>query len=155
MRPFARSFRFALRGIALCLRERNFRFHIALAAYMFGYLLAYDWFVLSRAQWAALVLATALVLGAEAVNTAIEAAVNLASPARHPLAARAKDAAAGAVFLCALGAVAAGVALLYQPAAFRALYLYYKQKPLMLLVLGISLTATGLFVFPDYGKKGK
>jgi diacylglycerol kinase len=153
MHPFARSFRYAFRGLALCLRERNFRFHLALAAYMYGYLLAYDWFVLSRAGWAALLLATALVLGAEAVNTAVEAAVNLASPGRHPLAARAKDAAAGAVLLCALGAVAAGLAVLLQPAAFRAMAAYYQEKPLMLLVLGISLTAAGLFVFPDWGKK--
>jgi len=154
MLPFARSFRYAARGLALCLRERNFRFHLALAAYMFGYLLVYDWFVLSRAEWAMLLLAAALVLGAEAVNTAVEAAVNLASPDRHPLAARAKDTAAGAVFLCALGAVAVGLVILYQPAAFRAMAEYYREKPLMLLVLGLTLTATGLFVFPDYKKKG-
>jgi len=153
MRSFFRSFRFALRGLRLCLRERNFRFQLALSAYMYGYLLVYDWFELSRAEWAVLVLSTALVLAAEAVNTAIEAAVNLASPDRHPLAARAKDAAAGAVLLCSLGAVAAGVAILYQPEAFRALAAYYTQKPLMLLVLGLTLTATGLFVFPDWGAK--
>ena len=153
MLAFARSFRFAFRGLTLCLRERNFRFHLALSAYMFGYLLLYDWFVLSRAEWAVLILSTALVLAAETVNTAIEAVVNLASPGRHPLAARAKDAAAGAVLLCSIGAVAVGLVVMYQPAAFRALVEYYRQKPLMLLVLGISLTATGLFVFPDWGKK--
>ena len=153
MFPFARSFRYAFRGLALCLRERNFRFHLALSAYMYGYLLLYDWFELSRTEWALLILATAIVLGAEAVNTALEAAVNLASPDRHPLAARAKDAGAGAVLLCSIGAVAVGIVVMYQPEAFRALVEYYRQKPLMLLVLGLTLTATGLFVFPDYKKK--
>jgi diacylglycerol kinase len=153
MRAFARSFRYALRGVALCLRERNFRFHVALAAHMYGYLLVYDWFALSRAGWAAIILSTAMVLACEALNTALEAAVNLASPAWRPLAARAKDAAAAAVLLCAMGAVAVGLALLSQPAAFRALFEYYRGKPLMLLALSGSLAAAGLFVFPDWGKK--
>jgi len=153
MRAFARSFRYAFRGLRLCLRERNFRFHTALAAYMFGYLLLYDWFVLTRGQWAALIVSTVLVLFSEAVNTALETLVDLASPAKHPLAARAKDIGAGAVLVCSIGSVAVGLAVLLQPAAFRALAAYYTAKPLMLFVLALSLAATGLWVFPDWGKK--
>ncbi|MDR2686714.1 MAG: diacylglycerol kinase family protein [Oscillospiraceae bacterium] len=151
--PFLRSFRFAFRGLRHCLRERNFRFHAALAAYMFGYLLIYDWFTLTRAEWAALALAAAAVLFSEAVNTALEALVDLASPETHPLAAKAKDVGAGAVLVCSIGAVAVGIAVLGQPEAFRALAAYYKAKPLMLLALAGSLTATGLWVFPDWGRK--
>ena len=153
MRAFARSFRYAFRGLALCLRERNFRFHLALSAYMFGYLLLYDWFTLTRGQWAALVLATALVLFSEAMNTALEALVDLVSPERHPLASAAKDIGAAAVLICSIGAVAVGIAVLLQPAAFHAMLEYYKTRPLMLLVLAVSLTATGLWVFPDWGRK--
>lgn len=58
----------------------------------------------------ALILALGLlVLAAELMNTAIETVVNLVSPARHPLAAKAKDCASAAV---ALTAIAAGVAWL-------------------------------------------
>ena len=146
MRAFLRSFRYAFRGLRLCLRERNFRFHIALSAYMYGFLTAYDWFKLSRGEWAALFGVTALVLAAEAVNTAIEAAVDLASPGRHPLAARAKDVAAAAVLLCGAGAVAVGLALLYQPAAFAAMAGYYRAKPGMLGVFAVSLAPTVGFV---------
>lgn len=152
MRAFARSFRYALRGIGLCLRERNFRFHVVIAAYMYGFLLLYDWFTLTRGEWAAIILATVLVLAAESVNTALEALVDLASPGLHPLAAKVKDIAAGAVFICALGAVAVGLAVLLQPPAFRALYAYYKAKPLMLLPLGVSGIAAGLWVFPNRSK---
>ena len=155
MLAFARSFRYALKGLAHCLRERNFRFHTALAAYMFGYLLIYDWFTLTRGAWAALILAVAAVLFAEGMNTSLEALVDLVSPGRHPLAAKAKDVGAGAVLICSIGAVAVGLAVLWQPEAFRALYLYYKTKPLMLLVLAGFLTATGLWVFPDWGRKEK
>ncbi|MCL1952462.1 MAG: diacylglycerol kinase family protein, partial [Oscillospiraceae bacterium] len=135
MRAFARSFRYAFLGLRHCLRERNFRFHAALAAYMFGFLLLYDWFALRRADWAALVIAAAAVLFAEAMNTALEALVDLVSPERHPLAAKAKDVGAGAVLVCSIGAVAVGVAVLWQPEAFREMAEYYKAKPLMLLVL--------------------
>jgi diacylglycerol kinase (ATP) len=154
MLAFARSFRYAFRGLALCLRERNFRFHTALAAYMFGYLLLYDWFTLTRGQWALLILAAVLVLFSEAVNTALEALVDLVSPERQPLAAKAKDVGAGAVLVCSMGAVAVGIVILYQPEAFRALAAYYRAKPLMLPVLALSLTGTGLWVFPDHKKKG-
>lgn len=53
----------------------------------------------------------ALVPSLEAVNTAVEKAVDLASPHRHPLARAAKDAAAGAVLLSACLAAAVGVVL--------------------------------------------
>ena len=151
--PFIRSFHYAFRGMAHCLRERNFRFHVALAAYMFGFLLIFDWFTLARGEWAALVIAVAAVLFSEAANTALEALVDLVSPETHPLAAKAKDVGAGAVLVCSLGAVAVGLAVLRQPEAFRALAEYYRAKPLMLLVLAGSLTATGLWVFPDWGRK--
>jgi len=152
--PFLRSFRYAFKGLRHCLRERNFRFHTALAAYMFGYLLLFDWFTLTRGEWAALVLVVALVLFSEAVNTSLEALVDLVSPETHPLAAKAKDVGAAAVLVCSIGAVAVGVALLWQPEAFRAMAAYYKERPLMLLALAGSLTATGLWVFPDWGRKG-
>lgn len=69
---------------------------------------------LSRGEWCAIVLAIGLVWTAEALNTAIEAVVDLASPARHPLAGRAKDVAAGAV-LCAAAAAAVIGALIFGP----------------------------------------
>jgi diacylglycerol kinase (ATP) len=45
---------------------------------------------------------------AEALNTAFEFLCDVASPDFHPLVAKAKDVAAGAVLICAVGAVAVG-----------------------------------------------
>jgi diacylglycerol kinase (ATP) len=64
----------------------------------------------------AVLMASAIVLVAEMVNTALEATVDLVSPERQPLAAAAKDAAAGAVLIAAgfsvlIGLVALGPAL--------------------------------------------
>lgn len=66
------------------------------------------YFGLARVEWALIVFAIALVWTAEAVNTAIECVVDLVSPERHPLAGKAKDAAAGAVLVAAIGAAIIG-----------------------------------------------
>jgi diacylglycerol kinase (ATP) len=62
-------------------------------------------FGVGRYEWLALVFATVSVWTAEAVNTAFEALCDVASPQFHPLVARAKDVAAGAVLICAVGAL--------------------------------------------------
>ena len=67
------------------------------------------WLGVSPLEWAALLLAIALVLGAEAMNTALEYVVDLAQPEWHPLARDAKDVAAAAVLVCSLGAAMVGL----------------------------------------------
>lgn len=66
-------------------------------------------FHISAGEWCAVVGAIALVLVTEAINTAIEAVVDLASPEVHPLAERAKDVAAGAVLIAAVVSVMIGL----------------------------------------------
>ena len=112
-------FRAALAGLAAAFRtERNLRIHAAagVAAIALGIGLG-----LSRMEWVAVALCLALVPALECANTALEAAVDLASPSRHPLAKKAKDCAAAAVFLASLGALAVG-ALVFLPKLFPALF---------------------------------
>ena len=106
------SFGHAGRGIWAALRsEVHLRFHAAATAAVVGLGLHYD---IARLEWALVALAVAGVWTAELLNTAIEALTDLTSPAWHPLAGRAKDVAAGAVLLAALGALAVG-ALVFGP----------------------------------------
>ncbi|WP_449046310.1 diacylglycerol kinase [Parapedobacter sp.] len=96
----------AFNGIVASYRsERNLRIHIALAlvAIILG-----CWFGLSRAEWCWIALCIAMVVVAELVNTAIEAWIDLVSPQEHPLAKKAKDAAAGAVLVAAAFAAVVG-----------------------------------------------
>lgn len=105
-----RSFRFAITGLCYLVRTQpNFRVHLAaaLAALAVGLALK-----ISATDTAALLLTIGLVLVAEALNTAIEAVVDLASPELHPLARIAKDAAAGAVLIAAIIAVLVGLIVL-------------------------------------------
>jgi diacylglycerol kinase (ATP) len=100
------SFNVAFEGIIHVLRtQRNMRLHFLIAA---GVLLAALSFDVSRLELVVLLLAIAFVLIAEMVNTAIEAAVDVASTAFDPMAKLAKDIAAGAVLIAAINAVAVG-----------------------------------------------
>ena len=66
-------------------------------------------FQISEAEWLAIFICCGLVLGGECFNTAIEHSVDLAMPDKHPDATAAKDQAAGAVLLFALGSLAVGI----------------------------------------------
>lgn len=83
-------------------------------------LVAGFWVQLDAVRWALIVLAMATVWIAEFVNTAIEAAVDLASPDHHPLAKTAKDVSAAVVVIAALAAVVIGILVLGLPLWLRA-----------------------------------
>ena len=111
-----RSFRFALDGVSYLIRtQRNARVELAIG---FAVVLLAAWVRVSPVAWAVLILAIAFVLGLEAMNTALEIAVTLASPERQPLAKAAKDLGSAAVLLSSLAAVAVGVAI-FGPYLFR------------------------------------
>ena len=67
------------------------------------------YFNISTVEWCIVLLCFAMVLAAEAFNTAIERLVNLVSPDYHTLAGDVKDIAAGAVLICAIAAAIIGV----------------------------------------------
>ena len=148
MKSFLRGFVYAGRGILYCFRkERNMRIHLCFTLYMFGFLTIYDFFEISKAEYAVLLGLCGLVLSLEAVNTAIERAVDLATKELHPLAGAAKDAAAGAVLISAIFSIIAGVVIMYQPEAFTKMFEYYGENIGMLIALIISLIAAMAFVF--------
>ncbi len=101
-----RSFLFAFAGIGWMVRtQRNAQVHVFITTVVViaGFVLQ-----VSTVEWLALILSIAVVLAFEALNSAVEAVVDLASPQLHLLAKRAKDAAAGAVLLVAIGAALVG-----------------------------------------------
>ena len=63
---------------------------------------------ISRIEWCLIALSIVTVWTAEAFNTALECLTDLASPELHPLAGKAKDVAAGAVLITAVGAATIG-----------------------------------------------
>jgi diacylglycerol kinase (ATP) len=69
-------------------------------------------FCLTPSQWCWIVLAIMAVWTAEALNTALELLADVASPEFHPLVEKAKDVAAGAVLISAIGSVVIGLLIL-------------------------------------------
>lgn len=107
------SFRFAFAGLGHLFRtQRNARIHLAVgaAACAVG-----AWVGISRVEWAVMIFTIALVLILEGLNTAVEAAIDLASPGFHPLAKVAKDLAAGMVLIAAIASVGVGLLILGPP----------------------------------------
>ncbi|HWQ84032.1 MAG TPA: diacylglycerol kinase family protein [Anaerolineales bacterium] len=113
LRSRGRSFRYAFAGWRHALRTQPNTWIHATATLAVG-LLAW-WLDLDTLEWAVLVLVIALVWTAELINTALEAAVDLANPQQHALAQVAKDAGAGAVLAAALGSVVIGLLILGPP----------------------------------------
>ena len=109
----ARSFYFAFAGLGYLFRtQRNARIHLLIGV---GACALGAWLEISRVEWALIMFTIALVLILEGLNTAVEAAIDLASPEIHPLAKAAKDLAAGMVLIAAIASVAVGGLILGPP----------------------------------------
>ena len=100
-----RSFGYAFQGIATLFRtQAHAKIHLIATLLVIGLGI---FLTLEAVEWALICLSITIVWVAEALNTAVEFVVDLASPDHHVLAGRAKDVAAGAVLLASFGAVAA------------------------------------------------
>jgi diacylglycerol kinase (ATP) len=107
-----RSIRCALQGVDVMLRSQHNAWIHAVATMTVcaaGFLVR-----LSAGEWCWIVLAIVGVWTAEAFNTAIELLTDVTSPGVHPPAGQAKDVAAGAVLISALGSMAIG-AMVFGP----------------------------------------
>ena len=110
MGMFLRSLRAALAGLAATAREeRHFRFHLFAAACVIA---AGAWIGLAPWESVAIILAVSGVLAAELFNTAIERLADRVCQEQDPLIGRAKDCAAAATLVAALGAIGIGLVVL-------------------------------------------
>ncbi|MBS1658168.1 MAG: diacylglycerol kinase family protein [Bacteroidetes bacterium] len=101
------KFGFAFRGMIIPYQtEISIRIQtgVAIAVAVSGFYLH-----ISKTDWLWIIIATALVLITEILNTAIEKLVDLVSPGYNELAGKVKDIAAGAVFLAATLSVVIGI----------------------------------------------
>lgn len=156
MKRLFMSFVYAFRGIFHCIRhERNFRIHLSAMALVLYFTHFYSF---SRAELGVLFLTFALVITAEAFNTAIERLVDKASPNRNRLARISKDVAAGAVLVSAIFAVVIGAVLFWDTIVFGKIFTELTQKPLEAAILIILTAASAAFIaIPEFinRKSGK
>ncbi|MBN2586495.1 MAG: diacylglycerol kinase family protein [Candidatus Fermentibacteraceae bacterium] len=107
MKKRFRSFKYAMRGIwTLLATQSNARIHLAALVTVVAAGLIMD---ISLVEWALITLSVALVFSAEAMNSALEFLADHTAPQWHDSVQKAKDLAAGAVLLAALGALVVGL----------------------------------------------
>ena len=107
LKKFLKSFVYAFQGVIAALKaEPNMKiqFALALVAICAGF-----YFDITRIEWCIVLLAIAIVVGFEMMNTAIESLVDLVTREQSPHAGKIKDIAAGAVLLVSVVALAAGI----------------------------------------------
>ena len=97
------SFKHALGGVRFMLNSQQNAWIHALATVVVC--LSGLFFHYTKSEWCWIILAIIAVWTAEALNTAFEFLADVASPQYHPLVKKAKDVAAGAVLIAAIGSV--------------------------------------------------
>ena len=144
MKKTLESFNNAITGIIDTVRtERNMKIHLIAAV---GILIVSFFFDISKFEFLILAVTITMVIAAELINTAIEAAIDMTTNYYHPLAKVAKNAAAGAVLVTAISAVLVGYVIFWDKLSSFSFDLIRKVKNsepyTMLIVLVIVCIAT-------------
>lgn len=140
------SFNYAIEGIVYALRtQRNMRLHVTAALLVLGGSL---FFRISRLEFIAILFAIVFVFVSELMNTAIEAAVDVATQSFDPIAKVAKDVAAGAVFIASVNAVIVGYIVFFGrlDRVGDLLLLRVQQTPMHITIVALLLTSIGVLV---------
>ena len=110
-----KAFGFAIAGLTHAIKTQHalwFQLSAAAAIILLGLQ-----FNITREDWRWLIMAIAMVITAETMNTALEFLADAVTKEHHPLIGHAKDIAAGAVLVAAIGAAAIGI-LTFWPYVF-------------------------------------
>ena len=119
LHAFLKGFTYAWAGLTYVVRtQRNMRFHLCAACAVVALAALLH---LALLEWAILLTCILGVIVAEMLNTIVEAVVDLITDRYHPLAKIAKDVAAGAVLLSAIGSAGIGL-LILGPHLWRVLF---------------------------------
>lgn len=108
---FLNSFHYSVEGLKYAyLNEQSMTIHfiVTVLVIIFGFV-----FHISATEWLFCVTMFGFVMGAELLNTAIEAVVDMAMPDIHPLAKVAKDTASAAVFVLSIAAFVVGAIIFF------------------------------------------
>jgi len=134
------SFNYAFEGIIHVLRtQRNLRIHFAIAVAVIVFALIVN---VTKLELIALLISITFVLISEMLNSAVEAAIDIATTSFDPMAKLAKDVAAGAVLIASTNAVAVGYLVFSGKVADRSADLLdrLRQAPAELTVVALVLT---------------
>lgn len=151
LKRFGHGFVYAWNGIRAAVQEeRNFRFHLAAACYVYAAVYLAE---LDATGVALITLCVFAILAMELMNSAVERAVDKPDTNHWWSAGAAKDMAAGAVLVTALGAVVVGVCLLGP--RLDVIWARAVSSPWQAALWLASLAAAYCFVFRYHNQKEK
>jgi diacylglycerol kinase (ATP) len=148
------SFNFAFEGIIHVLRtQRNLRIHFAVAIAVLVVALLVN---VTKFELIVLLLSITFVLIAEMLNSAIEAAIDIATTSFDPMAKLAKDIAAGAVLIATANAVIVGYLVFANKVANRSADLLdrLRREPAELTLVALVLTIIVVIATKAYTGRG-
>ncbi|MDR3685828.1 MAG: diacylglycerol kinase [Coriobacteriia bacterium] len=148
------SFNYAISGVVYALRtQRNMRIHVAAALASLIVALVLQ---VGTVGLVAIVFAISLVFVTELANTAIEAAVDVATTTYDPLAKVAKDVAAGAVLVAATNALVIAYLVLFDPVTRVASHglVIVEAAPATLTVIALGLTLLIVIILKALTREG-
>jgi diacylglycerol kinase (ATP) len=148
------SFNYAFEGIIHTLRtQRNMRIHLAVAFIVLVTALVVN---VTKLELIALLISITFVLIAEMINTAVEAAIDIATTSFDPMAKLAKDIAAGAVLIASVNAIAVGYLVFAGKVADRSSRLLdrLRDAPAELTLVALVLTVIIVIATKAYTGRG-
>jgi diacylglycerol kinase (ATP) len=148
------SFNYAFEGIIHVLRtQRNLRLHFAIAVAVIVFALIVN---VTKLELIALLISITFVLISEMLNSAVEAAIDIATTSFDPMAKLAKDVAAGAVLIASANAVAVGYLVFAGKVADRSSHLLdrLRQAPAELTLVALVLTVIVVIATKAYTGRG-
>lgn len=153
MKKLLESFNHAINGVIDAARtQRNMKIHIIVSI---AVLIACFFFDISKAEFLSLAITITMVIGAELVNTSVEAVVDLNTNYYHPLAKVAKNTAAGAVLVTAINAILVGYIVFWDKLSnfsFQVIYKIKHSEPYMILIALIIVVLTVVIVKAIFGE---
>ena len=153
IKKMVESFNYAINGIIETVRtQRNMKIHIFAALFV---LLACFLFDVSKIEFLILAITITLVLGAEIINTAIEATIDMSTNHYHPLAKIAKNASAGAVLVTAVNALLVGYIIFWDKISNLSYDVIHKVKesePYMIFIALVFVVLATLIIKSIFGE---
>ncbi|WP_027633981.1 diacylglycerol kinase [Clostridium hydrogeniformans] len=147
------SFNHAIEGIIYTIRtQRNMKIHMMATLLVLTICFFYE---LSKVELLIICITITMVIGAELINTAIEAAVDATTNFYHPLAKIAKNVAAGAVLLTAINALFVGYIIFWDKITeivFTTVTKIKQSEPYMILIVLVIVCVATLVFKAIYGE---
>lgn len=152
-RRLLESFNYAIDGVLYTARtQKNMKIHLFATLCV---LLACFFFDISKNEFLILAITITLVISAELINTAIEAAVDMSTNFYHPLAKVAKNTAAGGVLVTSINALIVGYIIFWDKLSDISYVMIGKvreSEPYMIFIVLVFVTIATVIVKAIFGE---